>query len=74
MCLGVENAKVVGWLLEMCLSNKATFFSGFVAGIIIFLENGEFLLVFLYFSVHSQTAAFLFILACSYLPPSLKVL
>lgn len=64
----------MGWLFEMCLSNKATFFSCLVAGIIIFLENGEFLHAYLFVSFHSQTPAFLFIFACSYLLHSLKVL
>lgn len=29
---GVENAKVVGWVLEMCVSDTATFFPCTVTG------------------------------------------
>jgi hypothetical protein len=37
---GVENAKTLGWVLEMCFSNSATFFSCIVTGItFIYVEN-----------------------------------
>lgn len=60
----MENAKVVGWVSEMCISNETTFFSCTIKGKYMGIKCGEISLLLLIFWCSED-----FVICCLQLPP-----